>query len=388
MSEGSDPAVTGFVEVIHYRQIRGWAFLPKTPLRHVEITAELEGHRIGAATANLFRQDLAEQGIGAGDHAFVVNLDRPLTQEELGKVRVVATTGPGRHAVLEMSDVSAQMASPQARPQARLRQDHALPVQKPVFILGAARSGTSAIAQALLRTGWYEGEDEGFLSPLLADLTTMVHNHYAARSAEVALDTSIARAPKAYLVGALRRLAADLCHQLYPSGVWVDKTPTRETVAAAPMLQAIWPAARFVFMRRRAIENILSRQRKFTETTFVEHCVDWADVMSTWLSVRDRLGSSALELDQFELARDPDGAGAVVADFLDLPAHAKARLIQSLAVDRPEMTSDRFAAISDFTEVGWSPDQQVEFMSRCAELMAQFGYSLDRSYFADPTHGR
>src|SRR6202022_2510678 len=40
--------------------------------------------------------------------------------------------------------------------------------QRPVFGLGAARSGTSAMAQALLKLGRYKGHQEGHLLDLLA----------------------------------------------------------------------------------------------------------------------------------------------------------------------------------------------------------------------------
>jgi hypothetical protein len=374
--------VKGFVEIVHHRQIRGWAYAPGIQPEQLLVVAECGERQIGASAADLFRQDLADDAIGGGYHGFVINLDESLADDELSQVSVFAMTGPSDRTRLPQAASAPPAAEPTVKAQARLTLEPVDMSQHPVFVLGAARSGTSGLAQALLKSGWYEGEEEGFLNPLLGDLINVVHQHYARTLEEQTWDTAIRRVPKSYFTGSLRAVFADLARQLYPTGRWVDKTPVAAFISLAPTLQEIWPNARFVFMRRRAIENILSRQRKFPEIGFKEHCLDWARAMSAWLEVRDKLGCAAMELDQVAVARDPHAAGASLIAFLGVPDSFGTRLLQGLAYDRPETTSDVFGSVTDLEEVDWSDEDKLDFMVICGDLFADYGYSLDRSYFA------
>ncbi len=72
-------------------------------------------------------------------------------------------------------------------------------------------------------------------------------------------------------------------------------------------------------MKRRAVENIASRMRKF-DVDFAHNCREWATIMEAWLSVREQLAGAALELDQLDIARAPDESAERLAGLLGLSA--------------------------------------------------------------------
>jgi len=134
----------------------------------------------------------------------------------------------------------------------------------PLFILGAARSGTSAVAHALLTAAGFEGNEEGHLFDMLTPL----------------------------LAGARR----------------FDDSKADE---------------QFVFMKRREIENVASRMRKF-KFDFAHNCREWATVMEAWLSVREGVAEAALELDQLDVARGPDWSASSSLPFSAFPKPSRA----------------------------------------------------------------
>ena len=145
-------------------------------------------------------------------------------------------------------------------------------------------------------------------------------------------------------------------------------------VAVAPLLASVWPRARFIFLRRRGAENIVSRLSRFPGTSFRAHCRDGAEAMQGWRAVRETLGSAALEFDQLELAEAPVRSAERVAALFDLPADATTRLSHALANERPERTAARFPARLDVGEAGWSQAQIDYFNRTCAPMMAAYGY--------------
>jgi sulfotransferase family protein len=126
-----------------------------------------------------------------------------------------------------------------------------------VFILGAARSGTSAIAHALLAAADYEGNEEGHLFDMLAPLELAGRRFNASKADErlAGRNTTVARVPRVFIDEALNSIVVTAARLLFPTGRWLDKTPSTNMVFLAPRFRRIWPNARFVFMKRRAVEN-------------------------------------------------------------------------------------------------------------------------------------
>jgi hypothetical protein len=44
---------------------------------------------------------------------------------------------------------------------------------------------------------------------------------------------------------------------------------------------------------------------KFLAISFERHCADWLNVMKSWVNIYDKLGNTAMEVDEVALARQP-----------------------------------------------------------------------------------
>jgi Sulfotransferase family len=258
--------------------------------------------------------------------------------------------------------------------------------QFPVFILGAARSGTSAIAQGLLKCGAYQGFEEGHFLWLLQRFLDAIDAFYAFNGEDALPNrfTMLSNAPYTYMADAVRAAFIAAIAEMFPSGRWIDKTPRPEMIEAARLMQELWPNARFIFMKRRGIENVYSRLVKFPQMSFTDHCRDWSNSMSMWLAMRDLLDSATIEIEQLAVARTPDRVAAEIGRFLKMPTYAVDELTRSLGEDLPEQTSDIRGPTLDISKVGWSVAQVTEFRRTCGPMMAAYGYGYTADYFAVP----
>lgn len=257
---------------------------------------------------------------------------------------------------------------------------------RPVFVLGAARSGTSAIAQGLLTCGEYQGFGEGHFLWMLQRFLETIRSFYAFNGEDALPDrfTMLSHAPYTYMTSAVRAAFVAAATEMFPTRKWIDKTPRPQMIEASRLMQEMWPNARFVFMKRRGLENVLSRLRKFPQISFSEHCHDWSNSMQAWLTVRDLLRPAALEIEQLALAQAPARVATELGRFLEMPQQAVTRLARSFTEDFPERTSDIHAPRIHIAKLGWSVAQITEFRSICGPMMAGFGYGYTEDYFAAP----
>src|SRR5258708_28789601 len=82
--------IRGVIETVQPRQIRGWAYDEDAPRIHVSIVAAVMGIDVATGEASLFRKDLAEAGVGDGDHSFVLDFDPPLRLAAIGRPQIYA----------------------------------------------------------------------------------------------------------------------------------------------------------------------------------------------------------------------------------------------------------------------------------------------------------
>ena len=366
----------GFVEVIAEYEVRGWAFEDTDPDCHLEVVARLRDEVVGQTSADIMRLDLFSAGFGIGDHEFHLTFDRPLSPADLMQLDVRAERGSDsvRLALLPGSNQSRADAA----------SDAAVPIvdpdQYPVFILGPARSGTSAVALGLLKCRRYEGSGEGHLMPLAQELLKLISDYYDKRLELTQNDTTLRSIDRVAFQRMVFRSFIQLTKTAFPSGYWIDKTPTAEMVRAAPLMRQLWPNARFIFLRRRVIENIISRRRKFPQDTLENHYLDWVDVLSAWLDVKASLGSFALELDQLEMARDPKGFAGKIVRFLEMPPPEASRFTEFLSTEHPEQTSALVGTVAPIDTLGLAPDVLRELKKACDPIMRLYGYGYGPEY--------
>jgi len=332
--------------------------------------------------ADNFRHDLRAADIGDGSHGFNIDLTGAHLEED-------AAEAVEAHAVSGAESAQLPRSQGRANRAVDLVAGRMMPVadeaQFPLFILGPARSGTSAIALALLRSGHYKGMGEGHLFPMVHALLGTIDNHY--ERYEESQETLLARVPRQSFQEFIRRGLVQLAKELFPTPYWLDKTPTVEMVRSALLMRELWPNARFIFMKRRVIENVLSRQRKFPHESAEMHYLDWIAVMTAWLDVREQLAETAFELEHRDLVLDPDAAAARISEFLQMPDGSAARFREYLRTNRPEQTDESFGAIYSLDRLDFSDSEKEALVAKCDPLMVALGYSYSSSYYAGPNSG-
>jgi hypothetical protein len=259
--------------------------------------------------------------------------------------------------------------------------------QRPVFVLGSARSGTTAMMAALRQSGRYAGFNEGHFLTLFGRLRHAVGIHYgrSVRDAAPGMNTLIANIPQQIVTEALQAAFNEIIRAIFPTGYWLDKTPGPDMIKTAPMLRRIWPEARFIFMRRAPVDNIESRRRKFPTISFKDHCRLWAESMVSWHAIRGELAEVSLEVDQLRMGLQPEQVAAEVAALLNLTERETARLLNSFQQDRPQRTGSTITHVVDIASVDWTAEEREIFQQTCAEAIELFGYDVD---FTTPVRGR
>jgi hypothetical protein len=250
--------------------------------------------------------------------------------------------------------------------------------QRPVIVLGAARSGTSAMSMALRQNTRYVGYGEGHLIDLLPKLLETVDRHYMkARTDLPPGSTMLSSVAPAAIHDGIQSMFVEIARNLAPTGFWTDKTPGPQMVRATPFLRRVWPELRVIYMMRPPIENVESRRRKFPEFTFRGHCQMWADSMTAWEDVRDELKPCSLEVQQLQLAHHPEIVVAQLTNLLTLSAPEADRLLASFINDRPQTTASADAPLYTLETVGWSEQQRETFLRICGDVMRRFGYHAE-----------
>ncbi len=101
------------------------------------------------ALPETLRLDLRTAGIGNGDHGFCIVFDPVLQPASLHRIELRAEHGGQAVPLKPLPDTNKSLAD--------FASDATVPFRDtthhPVFVLGPARSGTSALALALLRSG-------------------------------------------------------------------------------------------------------------------------------------------------------------------------------------------------------------------------------------------
>jgi hypothetical protein len=153
-------------------------------------------------------------------------------------------------------------------------------------------------------------------------------------------------------------------------------------ILAIPALRALWPSAVFLFAKRRGIENIVSRLKKFPHLDFTYHCKDWARNMFTWRQLCDATpGLFYVEIDQWDIASQPDETADTISHFLELSTDEAATIADEFRRDRPQETTPGTASHTlTLAETGWSAVEQDIFQRFCGNAMAENHYTTDASY--------
>jgi hypothetical protein len=379
-------AVEGWLELVTEHSAAGWACDRDNPAAHPTVQIHLGDRAIGEIKCEFLRPDLLSANIGTGDHGFIFNFVPPIASADIGLVSASVAGKPlprlagTAKAETRCSPQVARAVAPGFPPERA-----EAPAAYPVFVLGAARSGTTAMNSALARSTRYVGFEEGQFFDIIHTMLGGVGHFYARKYDDWKRPgTMIHQVTEPYIVQLIYTAMRTLAQEVFASPYWVDKTPNIATILAAPTLLAIWPAAKFVYMKRRGIENLVSRLRKFPPAiSFQAHCEQWSQALEAWEATKPQLDRRWLEVDQREMLTDPEGTADRVGDFLGLPQAETAALAIHLRDVFPQRTAADPRQVRGIEEVGWTKEQVATFRQLCGPAMRRHGYGFGRSYFED-----
>jgi Sulfotransferase family len=363
--------ISGFFRVISPTEVRGWAFDADDPSVHLRVEVKCGDQVVGQANAQIYRPDLEKAGVGHGDHGFIVYCDPPIDAHRKPIAVYAVALGRPAQPLEEAPEPPLSSTPPEIINWPGISSDGE---HHPVFILGSARSGTSAVTLALLTATQYEGYGEGHFFDFLAPLSVALGRYLPTKKAERGRNTTVSRISQSFLDDGLAAIAVAAARQLFPGGHWLDKTPNADMIHLAPRFRQIWPNARFIFMKRRGVDNVASRLRKFPYG-FERNCREWAASMQAWLSVRDELHGVSVELDQATIMQESDRAAVQIGELLMLSAVEQHRVAQLLAHERPQQTGVKLSQGKPLEEMHWAPEQIEAFRRICGPMMAAYSYS-------------
>jgi hypothetical protein len=375
-------ALDGNLDAVEAFQARGWVYDSANPDRTIAVDILLKSQKVGVASANLYRLDLDQAGIGAGNHAFVFNFDKKLTEAEIECVSARIGTDDGSYRTLKLTPPPAPETVLEV-PALQFGGPACDNEQHPVFVLGPDALGANLLVQGLLQLGRFEGSREGYLLDLLAHLSVALNRFYDEKGDEVApgRDTSIALVPWNFSQKALDAIFIRVVTGLYRSRYWVDRTPNSDMIHLAPRFLRIWPNSRFIFIKRRFLEHAAARANLFPDDDFSHACRTWNRQMAAWLVVREQLHGSAIELDESYLCDRPDQAAQSITDLLNLTETESARLTRFFSSNRIQSQPAKQRDELDIGGLGWRDEQVQDFEQLCAQSMNAYGYSTDSHYY-------
>jgi thioesterase domain-containing protein len=262
------------------------------------------------------------------------------------------------------------------------------PERRPVFVLGSARSGTSAVCGALRVGAGFFGWSEGHLFPALLGLLRAFQETW-----DAACEPGMGATPSETALGhadgyAFLNEIVRGCDRLYgtwteQSGAsrWVDKTPDSAMMLAAPLLQHIYPQSRIVLTHRHPIKFVLSVLRKFPMIALEKAIAAWSECGRTWHEVRQQLDPDRyLELSQASLSLQTDQTVGRLSRFLGLTSEQAAGVGAYLRRERPEGTGSSEDRLDLFLEdMTWPEEVKDRCLEAWEELASGWGYRLTRS---------
>jgi hypothetical protein len=298
------------------------------------------------------------------------------------RIRAVAGSSPIQHhpaASIPLPPTLADVLAPEFR--------DLFPDAEPIFVVGAARSGTTIVGNGLRFGAGIPGNREGFVYTTAYLMLATLHERWQQigpgiqhMADEDRGDPRRERASSRFDFDALRRDVLRHFHAIAPpqgERVWVDKTPDIYMIHATPILAAAYPRGRWIWVQRNGIEVLDSRRRTHPEMTFEEGCHDWAMVIRDWQRARTLVSERCLEIDQRDVATSgPETAGRIAA-FLGLDERAAEGLAEVFGRDRPGRTTTRdYRNALRLEDTDWTEAERQLFRAICAEAMATAGYPL------------
>ena len=255
-----------------------------------------------------------------------------------------------------------------------------------IFIVGSPRSGTTAVGKAVQKILNKTVHGESHIAPYFKRLQAIAIRERGKSSAVKSKGTLMHELLPIELELEFHNMVKNIHTSFYGREFIIDKTPGLPMIEALPFLFRIYPNSKVIFCKRRGIENIQSRLRKFPKVSFRTHCRQWVNSMKGWTKIKKQLVSQTgheswlCEIDQYELLHDSINEINKIASFLNTDKTQAKKAINFLKKNSPQRTSKDTSATS-LEKTDWTDEQKIYFLSKSSAVMKAFNYSFDDQYF-------
>lgn len=250
-------------------------------------------------------------------------------------------------------------------------------MKSPVIIVGAPRSGTSMMMKILRRVLGYAGHNEGHFFTLLLDLQKVTDRHFEFIN-RFNEDPKILLAldPRIDIKRDLEEIFVKYIRLIYGDEPWMLKTPNPKGIESSKLIARIFPSTKFIIMKRRGIENILSQSRKFGDGSFDEsYCLQWSDCMKALFETD--VFNQSLMIDQLAYMKYPEETVSNLLNYLEI--EDKQDLIQR-SINRLKAPVQNTAPLTleyiGLEETPWTDEEKSLFLDHCQEMMVAMGYPI------------
>ena len=251
----------------------------------------------------------------------------------------------------------------------------------PILIVGSPRSGTTALSMGLGAAG-ISGYFEGHFLMLFTRIEETIAKYYEDEANNSVPGTLLHALTIGRVIEEYRQLARRMMDEVHHGKRWFDKTAHGGMIGSLPFFKSIWPEAKIIFAKRRPIENLESRLKKFNHMSFADHCKDLKYIFNAWAVIRTEL-SPWIEIDQYDLLHSPAQSTRLISDFLGLDEDAAAAFRATIENAHPERTSTSYDT-RRFSDLNWSQGEKDLFVAELGGIMKLFNYGYDE-YYVDGT---
>lgn len=264
----------------------------------------------------------------------------------------------------------------------------------PVFVIGAPRSATTAVAHALARhPDFWTSDETFFLSALYGrGRADAEYRRWASRPSSSWLRTE--GVSREEFFAALGRGIDELFLSRSGGRRWIDHTP--ENTLLADDLAAMFPAARLVHVVRDGrrvvhsmihLESTLEADERSTMNDraflpawshdFREACCTWAAYVRAGEAVCRRLPDRAITIVHADLERDPATTMAAVLDFLDAPRDAgPAAFLAETRINSSFVSAGGVPGIAAADPwAAWPPERRRIFAAVAGDELCRLGFA-------------
>ena len=222
-------------------------------------------------------------------------------------------------------------------------------------------------------------KNEGHFCHLFFLMRQCICDYYASFSQYAVKGTTLYWISEEEITEEFKNFVLAFMKERYGEKPWVEKTANIESLNSALCYQDVWPDARFVFARRRPIEIILSRVRKFPTHDFEYHVKDIKQVFSTWSLIKNQI-KTKVEIDQYDIVVSPEETAQKLTSILDTLTESGPRITDVLRNTFPQRTSENYQP-AIFDDLDWSGDMRSYFVDVLDDIMKEYGYSYGPSYW-------